>query len=82
MLACELKHDGMLGKVGVLVLVHENVLEHLLVFLKDVGAVTKQDVGIEQQVIKIHRTRYAAALPVSLINKVGVRTSCTHVFVA
>ena len=49
-------HDLVLGSVGVLVLVDQDVLEALLVAAQDVWVVAEQQHGVREQVIEIHRT--------------------------
>ena len=64
----QLADDDILGKVGVLILVHQNVSELLLIFGQYIGPVTHQDIGIEQQVVKIHRSVFAAFAHVELVD--------------
>ena len=52
----ELLDDQVLGEVGVLVLVHEDVLEPVLVFVQEVGKVPKQHIHLVQQVVEVHGT--------------------------
>ena len=57
----EAADDDILRIVGVLILIHEDVLELLLILRQHLGAVAQQDVGLQQQVIEIHRTICLAA---------------------
>ena len=61
-------HDVVLGQVGVLVLVHQDVLEALLVLQHHVRMVAEQDVGVEQQVVEVHGGRPEAALGVLAVD--------------
>ena len=54
-IACQHQHDLVLGLIGVLVLVDEDVTEPLAVVVEDVGVFTKQTHDVEQQVIEVHR---------------------------
>lgn len=63
----EAADDDVLGIVGVLILVHEDVAELLLVAGQHVGAVPQQDVGLQEQVVEIHRSVAAAALAVGVV---------------
>ena len=44
----------LLGVVGVLVLIDEDITETFSVFLADVGVLREQQVGVEQQVVEVH----------------------------
>ena len=63
----EAADDDILRVVGVLVLVDQNVLEELLVARQHVGAVAQQDVGLQQQVVEVHRAVVLAALAVEVV---------------
>ena len=52
----EHQHDLVLGLVGVLVLVDEDVAEPLAVVVEDVGVLAEQAHDVEQQVVEVHRT--------------------------
>ena len=54
--AASCEGDLVLGGVGVLVLVDEDVLEALLVVRQHVGMVAEQLDGLHQQVVEVHRT--------------------------
>ncbi len=51
----EEEHDLVLGLVGVLVLVDEDVLEALAVVLEHVGVLAEQLHGVGEQVVEVHR---------------------------
>ena len=59
-------HDEVLGVVGVLVLVDEDELEVVLVFVKHVGVVTEQDVGEIEDVVEVHGVGAVQAVIVEL----------------
>src|SRR5690606_33850275 len=46
--------DNVLGKVGILKLIHHDIFELLLVLVEDIRMISEQHVGIEQQVVKVH----------------------------
>ena len=60
--------DDVLGVVGVLILVHQNIFELLLITRQHVGSVAQQDVGLQQQVVEIHRAVALAALAVDVVD--------------
>ena len=60
--------DDVLGVVGVLVLVHQDVFEQLLVARQHVRGVAQQDVGLQKQVVEVHRTVALAALAVDIVD--------------
>ena len=64
----QLEHDAVLGHIRVLILVHEDVAELLLVAGQHVGMVAEEQEGIEQQVVEVHRVGLAATLPVAAID--------------
>ena len=64
----QLEHDAVLGHVRVLILVHKNVAELLLVAGQHVGMVAEEQEGIEQQVVEVHRVGLAATLPVAAVH--------------
>ena len=64
----QLAYDGVLGQVGVLVLVHQDVVEVGTVFLEHVRMVAEQQEGVEQQVIEVHGSRLAATVPILLVD--------------
>ena len=60
--------DDVLRIVGILILVNQNISELLLIVLQHVGTVAQQDVGLQQQVIEIHRAVVLAALAVEVVD--------------
>ena len=67
-LGSQLKHDAVLGKVGVLILVHKDVFEMLAVLGQHLRMVAEKQESIEQQVVEVHRIRLAATLPIALVD--------------
>ena len=53
--AGEQQDDLVLGLVGVLVLVDEDVLEAPPIVIEDVGVLAEQPHGVDQQVVEVHR---------------------------
>ena len=64
----ETADDDVLGVVGVLILVHQNIFELLLIARQHVGGVAQQDVGLQQQVVEIHRAVALAALAIDVVD--------------
>ena len=60
--------DDVLRIVGILILVDQNILELLLIAFQHVGTVAQQDVGLQQQVVEIHRAVVLAALAVDVVD--------------
>src|SRR5690606_36790520 len=46
--------NQVLGEVGILILIHHEVLELMLIFAKYFGMLVKQNIGFEKQIVKIH----------------------------
>ena len=55
-------------KLLVLVLVHQDVFEQLLVARQHVRGVAQQDVGLQEQVVEVHRAVALAALAVDIVD--------------
>ena len=64
----ELLDNEVLRVVGVLILVHHDVFEAVLIFEQHVGVVAQQDVHIEKEVVEVHRHSVAKAVIVELVN--------------
>ena len=47
--------DQVLGEIGILVLVHQHVAEKVLILGQHVGMVAEKDVGLQEQVVEVHR---------------------------
>ena len=60
--------NQVLGNVGVLKLVYHHVFEALLVLVEHFEVVTKKDVGVEEQVVKVHGPGLEKALLVALVD--------------
>ena len=54
-------HDKILGKVGILVLIHEDVVVAILILVEHIREVAQQDVHKVKQVIEVHRVGVAQA---------------------
>ena len=63
----EAADDDVLRIVGVLVLVDQDVLEQLLIAGQHVGAVAQQEIGLQQQVVEIHRAVLLGAAAVGVV---------------
>ena len=64
----QLIHDQVLREVGVLVLVNKDILEKVLIPLQHIGVVAQQDVGVIQQIVKVHRSGDVASFAVGLVD--------------
>ncbi len=67
----ELPYYQVLGEVCVLILVDKHVAEILPEMGQYVGIVAKEHVGVEQQVVEVHRSGYAATVAVQAVDLVG-----------
>ncbi len=52
----KLADDHVLGEVGVLVLVDQDEAKLLLVLVQEIGKIPKKNIGLEQEVIEVHRS--------------------------
>ena len=66
-LQCQASHDDILRHVGILILIHKDILKLLLVALRDLGGITQEDVRLQQQVVEVHRTITLAARTVLVV---------------
>ena len=55
----------MLRKVGVLILIHQHIAEALFPFSQHIGMFFKQQIGIEQDVIKVHCIALSASVTIA-----------------
>ena len=51
----ELTHDEVLNMVGVLILIHEDVMEDPLVIPENFRMLAEEQAAVDQQVVKVHR---------------------------
>ena len=64
----QLKGDHLLHPVGVLVLIDEDIPEMKGVFLSDILVVLEEKIGVDEEVVEIHRVGLAAALTVKAVD--------------
>lgn len=64
----QLIDDKMLSKIGILILIDQNIPELVLIKLQYIGVVSEKDIGIKQQVIEIHRSGTGTTTPIYLID--------------
>ena len=67
--AGELVHDAVLNGIGVLILVDEDEMEPLRIFFEHFGMVFKQEVGVEQEVVKVHGVGPFHPLHIELVDE-------------
>ena len=68
MLLGELPHDAVLGIVGILILIDQDVGKLRGIACQHLGMVLKQEVGVEEDIVEIHRTCLAATLLVAQVD--------------
>ena len=61
-------HDQVLGEVRILILIHQYIPEEVPVFLQDGRMIPEQDIGLQQQVVEIHRSRLQATALVTFVD--------------
>ena len=69
----QLKDDGVLRIVGILILVDEHVPELVGVLLPDLLAVAKQPVGVNHQIVEVHRIALPTTLDILLVDEMRER---------
>ena len=75
----QLVDNKVLGKVGVLVLVDQDISELVLIKFQHVGIVAEKDIGVEQQVVKVHSAGPGTTGPVGLVDIANERAFRPHV---
>ena len=70
MLFRQLFHNQVLRIVGILVLVHQNILKIPAVLVQNLWMITKKDIGLQQQIVEIHGVGLSASIGIHLINLV------------
>ncbi len=86
----ELTGNEVLRNIGVLKLIYQHVAKAMLVLIQHVGVIAKQDIGVEQEIVKIHGSRFEASLCIDFIQPayfgphgafiVGLQRRVIHVF--
>ena len=74
----QLADNEVLGEIGILILVYQDVGEQVAIVLQHVGVIPEKYIGIEQQVVEIHCPRHETALSVDtvyFVNEGSFRTS-------
>ena len=61
-------HDQVLGEVRILILIHQYIPEEVPVFLQDGRMIPEHDIGLQQQVVEIHRSRLQATALVTFVD--------------
>ena len=69
----QLPGNEILGYVGILKFIDHDVLKLVLVFVENIHMIAKQHVGIEQQIVEIHRIGRKASAAVFFINPAHLR---------
>ena len=75
----QLQHNAVLCKVGILILIDQNIAELILIAGQHLGVVAKQQESIEQQIIKIHCIRLPASFPIPAVDIADCRHLCRTV---
>ena len=65
--ACELPHDAVLCIVGILILVYQHVGKLRGILCQHLGMILKQQVGIQQYIVKVHRPSLSAAFLIAQV---------------
>ncbi len=77
---CQFPGNEVLRKVGILVLIHQHIMEFLLILVEHIEVVTEEHIGVEQQIIKIHRTGTEGPCLVHLVDFGGLWPAAGFVF--
>ena len=79
----KLQHNAVLCKIGILILIYQNVTELVLITRQHLGVVPEQQECVEQQIVEVHRICLPATLPISLVDVAKRRNlGCTVSFVS
>ncbi|MPM49691.1 hypothetical protein SDC9_96421 [bioreactor metagenome] len=65
---CQLLYDKVLREIGILILVNEHKLKTVPVIFQHIGVIAQQDIGVHQQIIKVHAVGGLQPVLVTLVN--------------
>jgi len=76
----QLPDDVVLGEIGILVLIHEDILKLIAVSLQYIAVIAEQDIGIHQQVVEMVALVYLEEprAPGHTVVFQDLRISCIH----
>jgi len=75
----QLLHNAMLRIIGILILIHQYIFELTGILLTDFRITVKQQIGIYQQIIKVHHITLPAPVPIPAVDFVRSRHLCLHI---
>ena len=75
----QLIDDGLLGKVRVLILIHQHKMELLYIFLADILVILEQYPCLNEQIVEVHRIRLSTAFRVPCIYSTHLRPLLTRI---
>ena len=61
-------YDQVLGVIGILIFVDQDIIEFLLIFGQNVREITEQDIGLQLKSVEIHGIRLFATLLVLFVD--------------
>ena len=70
----------MLGEVGVLILIYEDISEELLIVAADVGVVAQQYVHIVEDIVEVHGVGCPTAFAIGLVDDAEHGTLAAAIF--
>ena len=79
MLQSQLHHDAVLRVVRILILIHQDVFESVLILRQNVRMLLEENVSVEQQIVEVHRIRLLQSVPVVLVDVTHLRDACRAV---
>ena len=68
LLTTKLLHDLVLGEVRILILIHQDVAEEGAVTSPYLGMIPEKLIGLQQQIVEIHRSGLPTALLVTFVD--------------
>ena len=67
MLISQLFNYKMLSKIGILIFINKDILKLISIFIKHLFVITKQDISVQQQIIKIHAVTRTQTVLISFV---------------
>ena len=61
-------YDQVLGVIGILIFVDQDIIEFLLIFGQNVREITEQDIGLQQKIVEIHRVIFSQCIFISSVH--------------
>ncbi|MCY1536786.1 hypothetical protein D9M68_722560 [compost metagenome] len=66
--SCQLFYNNVLRKISVLILIHHNIAEFLLIFIEYIRMIFQQYIRFKEKVIKVHSAGFITTFGIGFVN--------------